>query len=115
MPDLNTKLPAGTLNALWNDRKNWRAYGIYFCKADPRCIVPKRNKWAGWTMNFARPSGWIALLIAILYLMLPITFLCSVGLFYGWIGYSVIAWLLISVSAVCWVLSSPQRYEKQNG
>ena len=66
-------------------------------------------------MNFARPSGWIALLIAILYLMLPITFLCSVGLFYGWIGYSVIAWLLISVSAVCWVLSTPQRYEKQNG
>jgi len=112
---MNTKLPAGTLDALWDDPQNWKAYGIYFCKADPRFIVPKRQKWAGWTMNFAHISGWVAFLVAILYVGLPILFLCKHGLFYGWIGYSAIAWLIISISAVCWVISSPKRYENQEG
>ena len=111
---MNAKLPAGTLDALWSDPQNWKVYNIYFCKADPRFIVPKRQKWAGWTMNFAHLSGWIALLAAIIYVTIPILVLIENSLFYGWIGCTVIAWLLISVSAFCWVLSSPRRYEKQN-
>ena len=41
----------------------WRAPGndkrglIYYCKADPRAIVPRRLEWIGWTVNVARPSA----------------------------------------------------------
>ena len=108
---MNTKLPPGTLDSLWEDRQNWKAYGMYFCKTDPRIIVPKRQKWAGWTMNFAHISGWVAFVATIFYVALPILLLCENGLFFGWIGYGAIAWLLISVSAVCWIFSSPKRYE----
>jgi hypothetical protein len=43
------------LETLWKDPSN-RKWGIfYYCKADPRVIVPKRLKWMGWTVNTARP------------------------------------------------------------
>lgn len=57
------------IEQLWADPENHR-WGIYYCKADPRVIVPKRLKWMGWTVNFARPSavpvllGFVALAVA---------------------------------------------------
>ena len=50
----------------WKDPHNWK-WRVYYCKADPRAIVPRRLKWMGWTVNFARPSAipWVALLLAI--------------------------------------------------
>jgi hypothetical protein len=45
------------LETLWKDPSN-RKWGIfYYCKADPRVVVPKRPKWMGWTVNAARPSA----------------------------------------------------------
>ena len=44
------------IEACWNDPHNWK-WHVYYCKADPRVIVPRRLKWMGWTMNFARPSA----------------------------------------------------------
>lgn len=44
------------LDALWRDPRNYK-YGVYYCKADPRVVVPKRCKWMGWTVNFARPTA----------------------------------------------------------
>lgn len=40
----------------WKDPHNWK-WHVYYCKADPRAIVPRRFKWMGWTVNFARPSA----------------------------------------------------------
>jgi hypothetical protein len=62
---MSAKLPPGTLDKLWNDPANWRARYIYSCKADPRFVVPKRNRWAGWTINFAHPGAWIYLIAGI--------------------------------------------------
>ena len=42
---------------LWADRANWRFGVIYFCRQDPRIVVPKRSRAMGWTMNFARPMA----------------------------------------------------------
>ncbi|HEV7928430.1 MAG TPA: DUF5808 domain-containing protein [Verrucomicrobiae bacterium] len=52
----------------WQDPSNYKWGAIYYCKADPRPIVPKRYKWMGWTVNFARPSAipWVGLALAIL-------------------------------------------------
>ncbi len=43
------------LNRLHCDPKNWRLFFFYFCRNDPRLIVPKRIGGMGWTFNFARP------------------------------------------------------------
>jgi hypothetical protein len=58
------------LEQLWADPSHWHL-GIYSCKADPRIWVPKRPRWAGWTLNFAhRRSIW--LLIALLLICLGV-------------------------------------------
>ena len=46
--------------AEWQKDENWGGpkWGeIYFCKNDPRIMVPKRNKWMGWTVNLAHTAG----------------------------------------------------------
>lgn len=50
------------LEALWADDANWTASSIYSCPADPRVMVPKRPRWAGWTMNFSHRLAWPGLL-----------------------------------------------------
>ena len=43
------------LEKLRKDPRNSKWGLFYYCKADPRVIVPKRIKWMGWTVNMARP------------------------------------------------------------
>ncbi len=43
------------LEKLWGDKKNWPFPGIYYCKDDPRIVIPKQRKWAGVSLNWARP------------------------------------------------------------
>lgn len=64
------------LEACWRDPRNYRG-GVYYCKADPRVIVPKRIKWMGWTVNFARPSAIPVLLLLIVLLVAPIAVVAS--------------------------------------
>jgi len=55
------------LEKLWADKDNWLWGAIYYCKNDPRLVVPKPIKWTGWTMNFAYPWRAIGLIIFILF------------------------------------------------
>ncbi len=48
------------LQKYWEDEGNWSS-GVYFCKQDPRLIVPKRRKWGGWTINFGHKLGTVTL------------------------------------------------------
>ena len=65
------------IEALWNDPRN-RKWGIfYYCKADPRVIVPKRLKWMGWTANFARPSAIPTILLLIAIVAVPVWIVIS--------------------------------------
>lgn len=54
MEDLNLK-------ELWRDSRNWKGGLVYSCSLDPRILVPKKT--FGWTINFGRTSGWIALIL----------------------------------------------------
>jgi hypothetical protein len=57
------------LDQFHSDPANWK-YGIfYFCRADPRIIVPKRIIGLGWTLNFARPMAvpFVLLLLAVIW------------------------------------------------
>jgi len=67
------------IEACWRDPRNHKWGLIYYCKADPRAIVPRRYKWMGWTVNFARPSAIpvVGLLLAVL--AVPIRILTAKG------------------------------------
>ena len=62
----------------WKDPHNWK-WRVYYCKADPRVIVPRRLKWMGWTVNFARPSALplVGLLVAVV--SVPIRIMTAKG------------------------------------
>ena len=54
---------------LWQNPDNWRLYGFYVCREDPRLIVPKRLRLTGWTLNFAHRQAYqlfVALLAVII-------------------------------------------------
>jgi hypothetical protein len=55
----------------WKDAHNWK-WRVYYCKADPRAIVPKRIKWMGWTVNFARPSAIPVVLLLLAIVAVPL-------------------------------------------
>ena len=59
------------IEACWKDPRN-RKWGIYYCKADPRVIVPRHWKWMGWTLNFARPSAIPTVLLIVAFLVVPL-------------------------------------------
>src|ERR1035437_5344760 len=58
------------IEACWKDPHSYKC-GVYYCKTDPRVIVPRRFKWMGWTINFARPSAIPVLLGMIALIILP--------------------------------------------
>jgi len=52
------------------DPKNYKGGIFYFNPRDLRIIVPKRNRWMGWTFNFAKPATYLILVIFFLFVTL---------------------------------------------
>jgi len=50
----------------YSDPSNWKWGIFYFNKDDKRIFPPKRNKYAGWTVNFANLYSIIALIVLII-------------------------------------------------
>ena len=67
------------IEACWRDRSNYKWFGIYYCKADPRAIVPRRFKWMGWTVNFARPSAIPITLLLVAIVVVPVLIVRALG------------------------------------
>lgn len=101
------------IEACWNDSLNYK-WGVYYCKADPRVIVPKHWKYMGWTLNFARPGAIPALLGMIALLTLPI----SMVRFIGGGGTAGFITGIASIAVVCLLsayLSSTKRWSGPDG
>ena len=56
------KLTKDTLENWRKDPNNWKWRIFYFNKDDKRIFPPKRNKYLGWTVNFANPISIITLI-----------------------------------------------------
>ena len=57
-----------------------RKWGLfYYCKADPRVIVPKRFPWMGWTINAAQPAAIPVLLLLLAILVGPLLLATALG------------------------------------
>jgi len=59
------------LERMWRDPKNYKWKSVYYCKEDPRVIVPKLVRWAGWTVNFAHPRAYWVLASLFLIALVP--------------------------------------------
>lgn len=59
------------LQKLWDDERNWGhgVWGCYFCKDDPRLIVPKR-RLPGGTFNMAHRMAVPLMTVIIVFLIL---------------------------------------------
>lgn len=49
---------------------NWKFGIFYYNKDDKRLFPPKRNKFLGWTVNFANPYSILAMILVIILLIL---------------------------------------------
>jgi hypothetical protein len=94
------------LDELWARPSSWKLGFIYFCKEDPRAIVPKRIMWAGWTSNFAHWYSWLALLLLLAVAAAPVGAEIAFGVANPAI---IIPTVLASVIAVCMVAHAASR------
>jgi uncharacterized membrane protein len=46
-----------------DDKYKWGLF--YYNSDDPRVILPTRNPWMGWTLNFARSKSWFIIIMII--------------------------------------------------
>jgi uncharacterized membrane protein len=84
------------IDNLWKDPRN-RRWGLYYCKEDPRVIVPKSIKWMGWTVNAARPSAIPVVLLLTSGMAAPVVVAAWKG---ASLGVVMLA-LAVSVTGVC--------------
>jgi uncharacterized membrane protein len=77
--DREESMAVPELERLWQDPRHWKPAGIYRCAADPRLIVPKRRRWAGWTLNFAHRAAWLVLFGSIVVAVGPALLILAVG------------------------------------
>jgi uncharacterized membrane protein len=49
------------LDTMSRDTSYWRG-PFYFNRKDPRLMVPKLHPSMGWTLNFANPVSWVAII-----------------------------------------------------
>jgi hypothetical protein len=97
------------IEACWKAPRN-RKWGVYYCKADPRAIVPKGIKWMGWTINAARPSA-IPMVLLLLAIMAGPIFLAA---FWGTGMGVLLLTAAVSITFMCLLcayLSSTLRFD----
>ena len=55
----------------WSKRENWK-WWCYTCPDDPRIIVSKRPRWAGYTLNIAHKRAIPVFTALVLFIMIPV-------------------------------------------
>jgi hypothetical protein len=109
------KLPPGTLDRLWEDSRHWTwGFLFYCCPQDPRLLVPKRQKWAGWTLNCAHASSWALLALIVAGIAFPAIALARAGLVLTWVWCVFLtACIALACGLSIW-LASPRRFEARD-
>lgn len=103
-----TDFTQAELDALYNDPANWHWYIFYFCRRDPRIIVPKRISGLGWTINLANPMA----LPFITGLCATIWALVSLARLAGLKGQAFTAFNVLLVAGIVWLSHTMSRVRK---
>jgi uncharacterized membrane protein len=62
------------LDNMSKDQGYWKG-PFYLNKRDPRLMVPKINESLGWTLNFAHPAAYIAMIALAAIIIVSVVFL----------------------------------------
>ena len=94
------------IEKVWRDEQNWKMWTFYYCKSDPRIVVPRRWKSLGWSLNYAHPGvvPFILFIFAILFVPPFIAYLQGYGKL---IRGVIIAFDIIVIFLLIDYLSSP--------
>ena len=95
------------LDHLSRDPGNWHLYLFYFCRRDPRLIVPKRIRGLGWTINLAHLSAFllVGLIAGAVLGILQFARSCGVG---GETMFGLKLFLAFALMVLCHRLSRPR-------
>jgi uncharacterized membrane protein len=67
---MKTQFEQNQYNNMRKDPENYILGIFYFNKKDARVILPKRNSWRGWTVNFASPYAYLTIIAFIVLIVL---------------------------------------------
>jgi hypothetical protein len=95
------------LDASAADGANWH-WGIYWCREDPRLVVPKRVKWLGWTLNLAQPGAWVLLMALTVVPVAVIVFELWLGVRDLWVVMATVAAMCVCIVVLCAWLARPR-------
>jgi len=59
---MKTELEQDKLDRMRNNPENYKWGIFYFNPQDSRFILPKKNQWLGWTLNFANPYSYLIII-----------------------------------------------------
>lgn len=105
-------MTASKIQLLWFNSANWKWHIFYYCKEDPRVIVPRLTN-LGWTINFASPLAIPALLAIPLFLFAPFYVLEQCGIDVGGYDWPLLFVIVFFMGLICARLASLKRYEKK--
>ena len=102
------------IESCWKNSENWKGSLFYYCKEDPRSVVPKKMTGLGWTVNFAHFRTYLQLVI------IPALAFASVEV-PTWLGFQrttgtdfiVVLIDIVLLSLFCSYASSLSRLEKR--
>jgi hypothetical protein len=103
-------MTAVEIEGCWCDTVNWKLGCVYFCRQDPRLIVPKRIKGLGWTLNFARPLALPCLALMIVLLLAPIVLMLALGIERKFWYVAACCVEMVILCCICSRLASSRRY-----
>ena len=61
------------LDTMSRDSGNWKG-PFYYNRKDPRLMVPKFNPSLGWTLNFASPAAYLAIIALVVVVIFTLIF-----------------------------------------
>lgn len=71
---MKTQFDQNELDRMRNNPDNYKWGIFYFNSKDTRFILPKRNQWMGWTLNFANPYSYLIILGIIAFAVFMLNF-----------------------------------------
>jgi hypothetical protein len=92
----------------WSKRENWR-WWCYTCPDDPRTIVSKRPRWAGYTINVAHRKSWVVLAMLIGLIMLPALCVIAIDPTQIFMMHGVMGIPIAVTIVVCYWLANPKE------
>ena len=96
----------------WSKREYWKWWG-YSCPDDPRSIVPKHPRWAGYTINFGQRRSFPVFVLLVLLGLLPVMACAILAPHDRALGLVSLAIGIAALWAVCYRMANPRKWKEE--